>query len=149
MFGTIGRAFSRPSVIAALLLAALAAVFLHGGLRLGLWVDGGPGPGLLPAIVAAAMLGLIAAMLFTALEDDGGFKREPLIAVALLCGFALMAPRTGIVAPTVLLIFAWVKLLHGQSWLRAALLSVALTAAGIGLFRVLLKVPIPLVTGVL
>ena len=149
MLAAIGRACSRPSVVAALLLAALAAVFLHGGLRLGLWVDGGPGPGLLPAVAAATMLGLITAMVFTALEDEGGFKPQPLIAVALLCAFALMAPRIGIVIPTVLLIFAWVKLLHGQGWLRAGLLSGALTAPGIGLFHLLLKVPIPLVTGVL
>lgn len=149
MRSVTGKAFLRPAAVAALALGVLGLVFLSGSLRLGLWADGGPGPGLLPAVAAAAMLLLIALMLLGGLEDDGGFKAGPLVAIALCLAFALIAPRVGILLPTLALIFAWVKLLHRQTWARAALLSLALTAGGLGLFVFLLKVPIPLIAGVL
>jgi putative tricarboxylic transport membrane protein len=151
MLSAAGKVLARPGVVAALVLAALGVVFLAGGLRLGMWTDDGPGPGLLPAISAALLLVLLALMVLGIAREPhaDGFKAEPLIGTGLCCACAVLAPRIGVLVPACLLIFAWVKFLHGQSWLTAVAVSIGLTAIGLLLFRVLLKVPIPLIAGVL
>lgn len=133
-----------PTRVAAVLLAALALVFGIGGWRLGLWVDGSPGPGLLPFAVAVLMGPMIALLLREGSAGDQPFERTPFLAIGLTCAYAVLLPRAGFVLATVLLVTLWVRFLHGQGWVRAALLAAGLTGAGVGLFAGLLKVSMPL-----
>jgi cell division protein FtsW (lipid II flippase) len=149
MLSNIGKMLLRPPIVAASLLTILGLVFAVGGVRLGLWADGGPGAGLLPTTAAVLLLTLVLAMMLTSTgEKDERFRREPLIAIGLCCAYAFLAPRIGVVLPTFLLVAIWVTLLHGQSLLRACLISAGLTAAGVLIFHILLKVPMTLVVGI-
>jgi hypothetical protein len=134
----------QPTRIAALLLAALASVFGIGGWRLGLWADGSPGAGLLPFCVAMLMAPMIALLLREGGAADEPFERTPFLAIGLSCAYALLLPKAGFALATVVLVTLWVRFLHGQGLVRAVLLAVGLTAAGVGLFGGLLKVPMPL-----
>jgi hypothetical protein len=145
-FHTLVR-LRRPTTLAAIVLAAGGLVFAVGGVRLGLWEDNGPGPGLVPSLAAILMLGLIAALVVGRAEAEEPFRREPILAIALCFAFAVLAPRVGVVIPGVLMIAIWVKSLHGQTWLRAFALGIGLVAAGIGMFHILLKVPMTLIVG--
>jgi hypothetical protein len=137
----------QPTSIAALLLITLAFIFGVGGYRLGLWSDNTPGPGLLPLAAALILLPLVGLMLREDNADQGPFRAAPLSAVILMCIYAAVLPRAGFLLPTFVLVLAWVRIFHGQGWVRASLLSMCLSAAGVGLFGVLLKVPMPLVPG--
>lgn len=139
----------RPSLLAALLLGGLGIVFAVGGVRLGLWVDDAPGPGLIPSISAILLLLLLLPTYRERAGEEELVRWEPLLAVALGGLFVVLAPRVGIVIPAVAMLTLWVKFLHGQSWLRAALLGVSLTAVGMLVFHVVLKVPMPLFPGAL
>ncbi len=148
MLAKLGKMGLGASRLTTILLAVMAAVFVVGGFRLGLWIDGGPGPGLMPSLSAALLLVLLVPMVLGAPRDEDALRWEPLFAVALGGAFALLAPRIGMVAPAVVMITLWVKVLHGQSWLRSGLLGLCLTAAGVLVFHVALKVPMPLLPGV-
>jgi len=137
-------ALLQPTRIAALLLTVLALVFGVGGLRLGIWSDNTPGAGLLPLAAALLLLPLTGLMLREGSVGEDRFKASPVAAIALSCAYAAVLPRTGFVVPTVVLVLLWVRIFHEQGWLRAALLSACLTAAGVGLFGLALKVPMPL-----
>ena len=134
----------QPTRVAALLLAAMVVLFGAGGWRLGLWGEDGPGPGLLPFSAALMLAPLVLLMLRERIEEETPFGAHPLGAIVMLCLYAAALPHTGFVLPTLLLILAWVRLFHAQAWLKAALVSAALTAAGVGLFAGLLKAPVPL-----
>ncbi len=134
----------QPTRVAALLLAVLALTFGVGGLRLGVWVDGTPGPGLLPFAAALLLFPLVVLMLREENAAEEPFRAAPVAAIAISCLYAALLPRAGFIVATVILVLAWVRFFHEQSWLRAALISICLTAAGVGLFGVALKVPMPL-----
>lgn len=147
MLAKFGRTVLRPSRLAGLLLAALGIVFASGCVRLGLWVDGGPGPGLMPAVSSAALLVLLVPMLMEKPREDDVLCWEPLLAAALGGAFVILAPRIGIGLPAAVMIMLWVKVLHGQSWLRSLILGLSLTAVGLLIFHVALKVPMPILPG--
>lgn len=149
MLAALGKQLTRPTILAAIVLVGLGLVFAIGGVRLGLWVDGGPGPGLLPTIAATLLLLLVAVLLVSAPKDEERFHYEPLLAMMLCCAYAAIVPRIGVLIPTFALIVIWVMVLHRQTLLRASLLGVGLTGAGVVLFHVLLKVPMQLIAGVL
>jgi hypothetical protein len=143
----LGKLLLTPTAIATGVLVAMGLVFAVGGLRLGLWTFDGPGPGLLPLGAATLLLVVLVPVVLTQPREAESFRKEPLIAIGMCCLFAFLAPRIGVVIPCVLLVTLWVRFLHEQSWLRAGLVGAGLTAAGIGLFHVLLKVPMPLIAG--
>ena len=134
----------QPTRIAALLLTTLALVFGVGGFRLGLWSDNTPGPGLLPLAAALLLLPLVGLMLRERGPGEEPFKAAPVSAILLTCIYAAVLPRAGFLLPTFVLVLAWVRIFHEQQWVRASLLSMCLTAAGVGLFGAVLKVPMPL-----
>ena len=133
-----------PTPVATLLLAAAAAVFVVGAMRLGFWTDDGPGPGLLPFAAGVLLLPLLVIALRERVPDETPFRAAPLGAICLTCFYAAALPYLGFAIATVLLIVAWVRLFHGQGWVRAVTLSLGLTAASTFLFGTLLKVPMPL-----
>jgi putative tricarboxylic transport membrane protein len=133
-----------PTSIATLLLAAVAVIFVVGATRLGFWTDDGPGPGLLPFAAGVLLLPLLLVALRERVLDETPFRAAPLGAICLTCLYAAALPYLGFAPATVLLIIAWVRLFHGQGWVRAIALSIGLTAASIFLFETLLKVPMPL-----
>lgn len=147
MLARIGKTLLSPTAVASIVLGVLGVVFAAGGLRLGLWLDGGPGPGLLPAAAAVLMLVLLGATLWSWPKVEESFKPEPLAAIA-ICGlYAVLAPRIGFLVPTIALVVAWVKLLHGQTWLSAILVGFGITGICIAVFSFLLSVPMPLLVG--
>jgi hypothetical protein len=131
--------------VAGLMLGLLGLVFCIGAFRLGFWGDDGPGPGLLPLVAGALLIPLIAvALREPGPQDESAFKVQPLLAIALALAYASVLSRTGFVPATLVLLVLWIRSFYRQSWLRAAICSVCLTAVGIFIFNVLLKVPMRL-----
>jgi len=133
-----------PTPIAVAAIAATAIVFAVGGWRLGFWTDDGPGPGLLPFAAAVMLLPLLVLVLREPVPDEEPLRATPLFAVVLSLIYAAVLPHLGFLITTVIYLTLWVRLFHQQSLVRAATLSVALTAAGTFLFAYLLRVPMPL-----
>lgn len=143
-----GAGLLAPSRVATAVLAVVAVAFAVGGWRLGFRDDDGPGPGLLP--FAAAMV--LAVLLVLMQREPAGpeetpFRLRPLIGIALCAAYAAAAPWIGFVPATLVLVAGWVRIFHGESWLRCGLLAAALTGAGVLLFGTLLRVPMPLFPG--
>jgi lysylphosphatidylglycerol synthetase-like protein (DUF2156 family) len=127
------------------MLGALGLVFCIGAFRLGFWGDDGPGPGLLPLVAGALLIPLIVVALREPVpEGETAFRMPPLLAIGLALVYALVLSRTGFVPATLVLLVLWIRGFYRQSWLRAAICSVCLTAFGIFIFNVLLKVPMRL-----
>ncbi len=134
-----------PTYVAAAMLAGLAILFGVGAFKLGFWVDDAPGPGLLPLAISLLLLPL----LFVASRepipsDETPFRGSPLVAIVFTVIYALVLPRTGFVPASIVLLLVWIRLFYGQGWIGAIICSSALTAAGVVIFNVLLKVPMPL-----
>jgi hypothetical protein len=132
--------------IAACALGALAAVFCAASWKLGYWVRGSPGPGLLPlgtsVLLALCAVGLVRAPAEP--EEAGRIGRAPLVAFALLCAYGLALPWGGVVPSSVVFGALWMRLLHQRPLLASLVVSALVTGVGAVLFRVLLKIPLPL-----
>ncbi|MFG3341078.1 tripartite tricarboxylate transporter TctB family protein [Glycomyces sp. NPDC048151] len=137
------------SIVAGAVPVALGAVaaWLSFGLNIGSLTE--PGPGLWPLIVAcllvASGIGIIA-VTAKSRRDTEAFTRGTVAVLAAAGGLAVYASLYEIVGfevPTVLLLFAWLKILSRESWLMSAILAVAVTAAAYALFIVGLNVPLP------
>ena len=133
--------------IAPLLLLALGVAALLMARDMGLGELTAPGPGLWPAIVAALLTATSVALLFLDPAED----YEPWTAgtariVAGLAGLALfivLFDTIGFVVPAFLLLFAWLRLLAGESWRMALVLAAAGALALHLVFVVGLGVPFP------
>jgi putative tricarboxylic transport membrane protein len=133
--------------IAPLLLLALGVAALFTARDMGLGGLTAPGPGLWPAIAAA----LLSATAFVLLFLDPAEDYEPWTAgtariVAGLAGLALFVvlfQTIGFVIPAFLLLFAWLRLLAGESWRMALVLAVAGALVLHLVFVVALGVPFP------
>ena len=133
--------------IAPLLLLALGVAALFTARDMGLGELTAPGPGLWPAIAAA----LLSATAFVLLFLDPAEDYEPWTAgtariVAGLAGLALFVilfQTIGFVIPAFLLLFAWLRLLAGESWRMALVLAVAGALVLHLVFVVALGVPFP------
>ncbi|SES98224.1 tripartite tricarboxylate transporter TctB family protein [Geodermatophilus poikilotrophus] len=133
--------------IAPLLLLALGIAALLTARDMGLGELTAPGPGLWPAIAAA----LLSATAFVLLFLDPAEDYEPWTAgtariVAGLAGLALFVvlfQTIGFVIPAFLLLFAWLRLLAGESWRMALVLAVAGALVLHLVFVVALGVPFP------
>ncbi len=131
-----------PSYVAGLMLGLLGLVFSIGSFRLGFWGADGPGPGLLPLIVGVLLLPMIVVAMREPIPDDeSSFKVSPLIAIALLLAYAMALPYSGFVPATLLMLALWIRGFYRQSWLRAMACSASLTALGLFIFGLMLKVP--------
>jgi hypothetical protein len=127
-------------------LGLLALGFGVGSWSLGYWIQGVPGPGLLPLGTSILLLPT-AIYLFRAPLEPGD---EPSLAVKGLVGFALCAacasvmPSLGIAIPGAALALLWMRFFGSRSWVSAGLISVAIIAGLYGLFVLALKVPMPM-----
>jgi putative tricarboxylic transport membrane protein len=134
-----------PSYFAGVMLGVLGLMFCIGAFRLGFWGDDGPGPGLLPLVVGALLLPMIVIAMREPIPDgETSFKVPPLLAIGLMLAYALALPRVGFVPATLVMLALWIRGFYRQSWMRAVIGSVCLTAVGLFIFGVLLKVPMPL-----
>jgi hypothetical protein len=134
-----------PSYVAGVILGLLGLVFCIGAFRLGFWGNDGPGPGLLPLVAGALLIPLIVVASREPIsEGESPFSLPPLLAIALALIYALALPHTGFVPTTLVMLILWIRGFYGQSWLRAVICSLCLTAFGILIFNVLLKVPVRL-----
>jgi hypothetical protein len=132
--------------LAACLLGLLALVFCGASWKLGYWVKGAPGPGLLPlgtsVLLATCAIFLVGAP--RAPDEAAGFGRTPLAAFALLCGYGLSLPWGGIVIPSVVFGVLWMRMLHQRPVMASLFVSALLCGAAAMLFKVVLKIPLPL-----
>lgn len=136
-----------PLVVAAVALILVAIALGAGAVRLGFEIDGVPGPGLLPYIAATVLGALCVWLLFREPrlpDESSGFDRRPLGAIGLLGLFAAAVPFAGFLPATFALVLVWSRLIHRLGWSAAVILALAMTAAGLLLFRGLLGVPLPL-----
>ncbi len=135
-----------PMRVAVLLMALLAVTFAAISSELGFWVDQMPGPGLLCFAAAILLMPVLAAIYWAPplAEDEKGYDATTLFALPLICVYAAIVPFTALVAGTILLVILWVRFFHGQSWMRAIILSVCLVAGFAVLFKSLLGAPMPL-----
>jgi putative tricarboxylic transport membrane protein len=134
-----------PTLVAGLMLGALALVFGIGAFRLGFWNDDGPGPGLMPLGVSILLLPLlIVALREPDPDSEDSFKSQPLLALLVMGAYAFALPRVGFIPATVVLLATWVRGFYSQNWLRTVVCSVGLTSVGIFIFHTLLKVPMQL-----
>jgi putative tricarboxylic transport membrane protein len=133
--------------IAPLLLLALGVAALFTARDMGLGELTAPGPGLWPAIAAA----LLSATAFVLLFLDPAEDYEPWTAgtariaagLAGLALFVVLFQTIGFVIPAFLLLFAWLRLLAGESWRMALVLAVAGALVLHLVFVVALGVPFP------
>lgn len=139
-----------PLYVSCALLLVLAVVFGIGSMRLGLWQDGMPGPGLLPGIGALLLAVLLALLVWRGAlvpDEEFGFALRPFLAIGVLLVYAAVVPRTGFVPATVVMVTLWSHFFHEQGWLRSVVLAVVLVAACVLLFKTALEVPMPLFPG--
>ncbi len=136
----------RTGRLAACVLGALALVFCMASWKLGYWIKGAPGPGLLP-LGTSLLLALCAVFLVRAPglpEEDAGFGKAPLVAFALLCAYGLVLPWGGVVLPSLVFGTLWMRLLHRRPVLASLAASALVSGGGALLFKGMLKIPLPL-----
>ncbi len=135
------RAIERPINVAVGLIAITAAAFGVASWRLGFWTDDGPGPGLLPFVAACLIFPVLLLILREKFDDSERFDKSPLLAILLLCVYALVLPYSGFLIPTVALIVAWTMFFERKNALAGVILSGVLVAFGWVIFVYLLRVP--------
>ncbi|RRS00733.1 tripartite tricarboxylate transporter TctB family protein [Glycomyces terrestris] len=125
------------------------AVWLAFGLEIGSLTA--PGPGLWPLIVAGLLVlcgAGIVAVAATAGTTGGteAFTRgtiHVLLAAGGLAVYASLFEVVGFEAPTLVLLFAWLRFLGRESWLASAVIAASATAVAYALFILGLGVPLP------
>lgn len=144
------RAFANLSA-----LGAAALILTVGVLGIVLTSDlpmrSGPrlGPGAMPfgvsVFVAVFGLGLVLQAMLAPEQPPAGWRLQPVIAVtAAIVVFALTIERIGLVAASVLLLALALAARPRARWIEAAIYVPALTALTVLVFKVLLKLPLPL-----
>lgn len=135
-----------PVRLSALILAVLAIGFGVMSFRLGFWGDGIPGSGLIPFIGCVLLLPIAIMLLWLPLDpsEDDGLRLFPLLGLMFLGIYVAVLPRLGFAVATTLLLFAWIKWLHGRRWLEALAGSVAISGVMLFLFARVLGVPLSL-----
>jgi hypothetical protein len=138
------RAFDRPINVAVVLIAIATIAFAVASWRIGFWTEDGPGPGLLPFAAACLVFPILFLILREQPDESERFRRPPLLATLVLCGYAIVLPYLGFVIPTVALIAVWATIFEQQNILRGLLLGIFLVACGWVVFVYLLQIPMPL-----
>ncbi|GAA2261848.1 tripartite tricarboxylate transporter TctB family protein [Glycomyces scopariae] len=141
------------AVVAGALPVAIGAfaAWLAFGLRIGSLTD--PGPGLWPLIVAGLLVacgvGITVVAATAKAHAPNGTEAFTRGTTAVLCAagalavYASLFEVVGFEAPTLLLLFAWLRFLGRESWLSSAVIAVVATAAAYALFILGLGVPLP------
>lgn len=129
-------------------LAVLGGVFMLGGRRMGLFEDGAPGPGLVPMLIGAVLVGLgaaIAAMSIARRTDAYVllFDRDSMAAAGLMLAAIVLFEPAGYVPSAFLFLWASFTLIGREPPGRAAVVAALATVASWGLFVKALGVPLP------
>jgi hypothetical protein len=138
-----------PVRVAGAVFVALALAFGLGAFTLGFRAEGVPGPGLLPLLASAVLLPIGVRLLVTpgVVGETSPFAAAPLSLLAVLAVHALLLPRLGFVAPTLVVLVVWARVFHGRSLVAALALAVLLTSGVVVLFNALLGIRMPLWPG--
>jgi putative tricarboxylic transport membrane protein len=140
--GSVDRAVGKAAVLGGILLAVA-------GWRLDLGTSKLPGPGFFPLLIACTIGGLGVWLL---LRPQDGEKPHPAgsarwgrfsVALVSVLIYALILPRLGYLGSTFALLLVQLRWVEKQRWSTS--LATAAVASGVSLvlFRVLLKVPLP------
>lgn len=129
--------------------ALVGIAALSQAIRLGVWADGRPGPGLWPLLASVV---LIAAAVVVVVQSDrrdvegllAGELRRVGLGVALLALFAVMFILVGVVSAAFVVALLWLRLLARESWRTSVLVAAAAAATLYLVFVWLLAVPLPL-----
>jgi hypothetical protein len=139
----------RPARLAAVILGLLALGFGVASWSLGYWIDGLPGPGLLPLGTSLLLLPAVV-VLFRAPpepDDEASLSPRSLAGIGMCGACALAMPWLGIALPGWALGLLWMRWFGARSWLAAGAAAALIIGALAGLFVVALKVPMPLWPG--
>ena len=112
------------------LLCGAGIIAIAMALKLGVWRDGSPGPGLFPFLASVGIVSLSAIGMATAAwrlrqvagqgDTAAGLNRQGLLRVAVytaaLLGYALLLETLGFYVTTVLVLFVILKLAERLSW---------------------------------
>ncbi|MBC5811230.1 MAG: tripartite tricarboxylate transporter TctB family protein [Candidatus Eremiobacteraeota bacterium] len=104
------------------------------------------GPLFVPRIFAGALiLFAVLAILFSkpSTEDHGGFNVTTLAVAALVIAYALLLPRLGYVASTLLILMAILNVLRAGSWWSTLLFSIGMTGGLYLIFEKVLTIGLP------
>jgi len=138
--------------IAGLFIIALSLAIMYNSatsLRLGTLRV--PDSGFVPFVCAVVMAGCAAFYVIANLGTDENPQRlwapgawvRPLLAIALLLGYALVFEPLGYVVSTLIFALAWQAIVERANWKIVAIFGVTSTLAMWALFEKLLRVPLP------
>ncbi|MHC1758348.1 MAG: tripartite tricarboxylate transporter TctB family protein [Negativicutes bacterium] len=116
----------------------------NGAYSFGLWVNNGPGPGFLPAIIGIATCGLsILRLIRKDIEKAEPVDKKAMIPIAAIIGFVLCIYVIGFLATTFLFIAAWVVTQGLYSYKFSLVLAAIVTFSIWGIFEWWLQVQFP------
>jgi putative tricarboxylic transport membrane protein len=138
-----GSALARGFAALIALSGALAAAEAWRSMPLG--TPDEPGPGLMPLALGALAfgLGLAAAAVGEAPRPATLAPARALLAAAILVVWPLALPRLGFALTTAVALLLLARVVGEARWPRVALFAAVTTTAAVLLFRVLLRVPLP------
>ena len=107
-----------------------------------------PGAGFWPLLVALAMAGLGVSLLFRPGDDAVREAGQPrwrklVLALVTMALYAAALEPLGYLLATVLLLFVQLRWVESRSWRVSAAIALVAAVVSLVLFRVLLKVPLP------
>jgi putative tricarboxylic transport membrane protein len=150
------RAFLNRDFISGLVWAVIGLIFCIGGIRYGLYYDGGPGPGFIAFVagIVLSSLGLVVLISTILSVKDRGSETEKIfpeedsfrkvfIATLGLCFYALAFEYLGLLFTTFLMMIFMLRFIEPLKW-KTIWITAILTAISFYLvFQVVLKIPVP------
>jgi hypothetical protein len=139
--------FFVPSKIVALALLIFSLGFGIASWRLGLWANGSPGVGLTPILGCIVLFPISAMMLLdgtVADEPEAPLEGTPFLAGLGFCLMIYAMTIIGFVAPSLIFVLVWTRVLYGRDWKTSLLSAAGVTAALAVLFVTVLGVPMQL-----
>ncbi len=131
-----------------LVIVGLAALIAAMAVNYGLGTFQRPGPGMWPLLVAIAV-GICGIVLLITERDGSDYEALTKRSWIVILGFGIMAAYIvgftyiGMTITSLLFSLIWLKFIAKESWRMTWIASVAFTVAFVGIFVILLKVPIP------
>lgn len=138
-----------PRATAGSVIILIGSVGVIWAWRLGLWIDGRPGPGLWPFIVSVGLTTAGASVTAASLhgseekEDSSTSRTREIAAITSLACYISLFAYLGPALPTLALLLFWLRGLAREPW-RTSLVSSVIGAAAIYvLFGKVLGIPLP------
>lgn len=131
-----------------LIIAAFAVTVAVLAIQLGVGTFQNPGAGMWPLLVSS-FTGICALVLLFTERDASDYEPLTRRSVVVVVGFLLMAgyivgfTYIGMTITSLLFSFIWLRFLAHESWLSTWVGTLGFTIAFVGLFVIVLKIPIP------